>query len=107
MWGAMAMRQRWSVWVLQGAHAGDNAQARALAHLLGADFTLKQLFFTHFRHVPNVLLRDSLASIDRAKSAPLEPPYPDLVIAVGRRSVPAALWVRKQSGGRTKLVQMG
>ena len=46
MWGAMAMRQRWSVWVLQGAHAGDNAQARALAHLLGADFTLKQLFFT-------------------------------------------------------------
>ena len=107
MWGAMARRQRWSVWVLQGAHAGDNAQARSLAHLLGADFTLKQLTFTHFRHVPNVLLRDSLASIDRAKSASLEPPFPDLVIGVGRRSVPAALWIKKQSGGRTKLVHMG
>ena len=79
----MAMRQRWSVWVLQGAHAGDNAQARALAHFLGAEFVLKQLFFTHFRHVPNVFLRSNLASIDRAKSASLEPPYPDLVIAVG------------------------
>jgi mitochondrial fission protein ELM1 len=107
MWGAMAIRQRWSVWVLQGAHAGDNAQARALAHLLGADFALKQLVFTPFRHVPNVFLRSNLASIDRAKSASLEPPFPDLVIAVGRRSVPAALWIKKQSGGRTKLVHIG
>lgn len=103
----MAMRQRWSVWVLQGAHAGDNAQARALARLLGTEFTLKQLFFTHFRHVPNVFLRSNLASVDRPKSSPLEPPYPDLVIAVGRRSVPVALWIKKQSGGRTRLVQMG
>ncbi len=101
------MRQRWSVWVLQGAHAGDNAQARALAHLLGVEFTLKQLYFTPFRHVPNVLLRGNLASIDRVKSASLEPPFPDLVIAVGRRTVPAATWIKKQSQGRTKLVQMG
>lgn len=103
----MAIWQGRSVWVLQGAHAGDNAQARALAHLLGAEFTLKQLFFTSFRHVPNVFLRHSLASIDRAKSASLEPPYPDLVIGVGRRTVPAAMWIRKQSEGRTKLVHMG
>lgn len=103
----MAMRQRRSVWVLQGAHAGDNAQARALAHLLGIEFTLKQLFFTPFRHVPNVFLRHSLASIDRAKSASLDPPFPDLVIAVGRRTVPAAMWIKRQSGGRTKLVHLG
>jgi mitochondrial fission protein ELM1 len=107
MWEAMAIWQGRSVWVLQGAHAGDNAQARALAHLLGAEFTLKQLFFTPFRHVPNVFLRHSLASIDRAKSASLDPPYPDLVIGVGRRTVPAAMWIRKQSEGRTKLVHMG
>lgn len=103
----MAIWQGRSVWVLQGAHAGDNAQARALAHLLGVEFTLKQLFFTSFRHIPNVFLRDSLASIDRQKSAPLEPPFPDLVIGVGRRTVPAAMWIRKRSGGRTKLVHMG
>ncbi len=103
----MAIWQGRSVWVLQGAHAGDNAQARALAHLLGADYTLKQLFFTPFRHVPNVFLRANLASVDRAKSAALEPPFPDLVIAVGRRTVPAAVWIKKQSDGRTKLVHMG
>jgi len=107
MWEAMAIWQEKPVWVLQGAHAGDNAQARALAHLLGVEFTLKQLHFTHFRHVPNVFLRDSLASIDRQKSASLERPFPDLVIGVGRRTVPASMWIKKRSGGRTKLVHMG
>jgi mitochondrial fission protein ELM1 len=104
---AMTKGRNWSTWVLQGAHAGDNAQARALAHLLGVEITLKQLFFTYFRHVPNVFLRASLASLDRAHSAPLDPPYPDLIIAVGRRSVPAALWIKAQSGGKTRVVQIG
>src|SRR5262245_5175356 len=105
--GQMASTRPWSVWVLQSVHAGDNAQARALAHLLGVESTLKQLVFTHFWHVPNVFLRGNLASIDRAKSAPWEPSFPDLVIGVGRRTVPVALWIKQQSGGRTKLVQMG
>jgi len=104
---AMTQGRNWSTWVLQGAHAGDNAQARALAHLLGVEITLKQLYFTHFRHVPNVLLRASLANFDRARSAPLSPPYPDLVIAVGRRSVPVARWIKTQSGGKTRLVHIG
>src|SRR5687767_593864 len=46
-------------------------------------------------------------SIDRHKSARLEPPWPDLVIGVGRRSVPVARWIKEQSVGRTKLVQLG
>lgn len=104
---AMTKGRNWSTWVLQGAHAGDNAQARALAHLLGVEITLKQLYFTHFRHVPNVFLRASLASLNRAQSAPLDPPYPDLVIAVGRRSVPVALWIKAKSGGKTRIVHMG
>jgi mitochondrial fission protein ELM1 len=37
----------------------------------------------------------------------LQPPWPDLVIAIGRRSVPVARWIRKQNGGRTKLVRIG
>ncbi|MHB0678347.1 ELM1/GtrOC1 family putative glycosyltransferase, partial [Roseomonas mucosa] len=37
----------------------------------------------------------------------LAPPWPDLVIGVGRRSVPAARWVRASSGGRTRIVQIG
>ena len=37
----------------------------------------------------------------------LEPPWPDLVIGIGRRTVAVARWIRKQSGGRTQLVRLG
>ena len=42
-----------------------------------------------------------------AGSAPLAPPWPDVLIASGRRSAPVARWIRRQSGGRTRLVQLG
>jgi hypothetical protein len=45
--------------------------------------------------------------LDRAKSDKLEPPWPDLVIAAGRRSAPIARWIRRRSGGRTRLVHIG
>ena len=37
----------------------------------------------------------------------LQRPWPDLVIATGRRTAPIASWIRKQSGGLTRTVQMG
>jgi len=37
----------------------------------------------------------------------LEGPWPDLVIAVGRRTVPVAQWIRRQNAGRTRLVHLG
>ncbi|MCE9508140.1 MAG: mitochondrial fission ELM1 family protein [Alphaproteobacteria bacterium] len=41
-----------------------------------------------------------------AESDPVDPPYPDLLIASGRKSVGLALHVKKMSGGRTFLVQL-
>jgi mitochondrial fission protein ELM1 len=37
----------------------------------------------------------------------LAPPWPTLVIAIGRRSVPVARWVRRVSGERARLVHLG
>ena len=48
-----------------------------------------------------------LHHLDPGRSAPLEPPWPDLLITIGRRPAMAALWVGEQSGGRTKLVLIG
>ena len=100
------MRDR-RIWILQGAHAGDNAQARAVARLVEGESVLKQLVFNPLYHMPNVLQGDLLLSLDRAKSDRLEPPWPDLVIAAGRRTVPAARWIKAQSQGHAKLVQIG
>jgi uncharacterized protein len=49
----------------------------------------------------------SLRHVDRAASSPLAEPWPDLVITIGRRPAMAALWIRKQSGGRTRIVIIG
>jgi hypothetical protein len=49
----------------------------------------------------------SLYHLDMEKSDPLVPPWPDLVLTVGRRPAMAAQWIRKQSGGKTRVVLLG
>ncbi|MBC8038290.1 MAG: mitochondrial fission ELM1 family protein [Rhizobiales bacterium] len=96
------------IWVLEGERAGDNAQARELAARVGGRIESRRLRYRHrLRKVRNFLLGASLVTLDREASDPLAAPWPDLVIGVGRRSVPVARWIRKQSGGATRLVQIG
>ena len=95
------------VWVLQGARQGDNAQARALAERLGAAFVLKRLEWSPLHLLPNVLIGAGLAAVDKQRSDSLSPPWPDAVIAVGRRTAPVAMWIKRQSQGRTRLIHLG
>jgi mitochondrial fission protein ELM1 len=94
------------VWVLLGKGRGGNAQMCNLADALGWPYEKKQLVYNRLERLPNLLLGASSVSVDRGGSSPLEPPWPDLVIAASRRSAPVARWVRKQSGGRTRLVHL-
>ena len=94
------------VWVLTGPRQGDAAQARALAADLGRPWREIPLRHGPLREAPNVLLGASLVSL-RDRPDALAPPWPDLVIGVGRRGVPAARWIRARSGGRTRLVWIG
>lgn len=94
------------VWCLLAGRAGDDAQVVALARAIGWPFELKRLRFNRLRHGPNLLLGSTLASLDRARSDPLLPPWPDLVIAAARHSAPVALWIGKRAGGRTRLVHL-
>src|SRR5262249_30589576 len=94
------------VWVLLGAKAGGNGQMTSLADALGWPYEAKQLVYNPLNRCPNLLLGASLISLNRRKSSLLTAPWPDLVIAASRRSVPVALWIKKQSGGRTRLVHL-
>ncbi|HMT13184.1 MAG TPA: ELM1/GtrOC1 family putative glycosyltransferase [Aestuariivirga sp.] len=95
------------IWVLQTARAGDNAQARELAGRLAGQQVLKPLGFNSWHRLPNGFTRASLVTLDKVTRASLTPPWPDLVIATGKRTVPVALWIRQASGGRVKLIQIG
>ncbi|MGQ0486448.1 MAG: ELM1/GtrOC1 family putative glycosyltransferase [Hyphomicrobiales bacterium] len=96
-----------SIWVLQGARAGDNAQARELARRIDGIVQFKDLRFNRLHNVPNWALGASLASLTAEASAILVPPWPDLVVATGKRTAPVARWIKKQSGGKAKIVHIG
>jgi len=92
-----------SVWLLIGDKAGDAAQLRVLADALGWPAREIALETNRWRDVPNLLLGASLLS----SRAVFAPPWPDLVMWAGRRGTPIARWIRRASGGRTRLVNLG
>jgi mitochondrial fission protein ELM1 len=105
--GAWQQQQPPSVWVLEDDRPGNRTQSLGLAEALSWPFEEKRLVPGPASRLHNRWLGASLAGIDASRSSALEPPWPDLVIAAGRRTAPVARWVREQSGGRTRLVMLG
>jgi uncharacterized protein len=100
------MSARPTVWVLLGKGTGGNGQMKSLAAALEWPHETKQLVYNRLSHCPNLFLGATAAGIDRRRSSPLSPPWPELVIAGSRRSAPVARWIKRQSGGRTCLVHL-
>jgi uncharacterized protein len=96
-----------TVWVLKCHRVGDHAQSLALAHALGWPFVVKETRFHWYELFFALASRATLAGLDRRLSSPLAPPWPDLVILAGRPNETPAKWIRKQSGGRTRIVVIG
>ncbi len=94
------------IWVLLGQRTGDNNQALALAEALAMPFVIKQMDYNALQSL-SVWLPPTAASLTGLAKAGLMAPWPDLVIAIGRRSVPVARWIKRKNGGRTKLVRIG
>ena len=95
------------VWVVDSHRSGEKTQLRALAQALGWPFEIKTLRYRRFETRTTLLRGSDLRGIDLARSDPLTPPWPDLLLSMGMRNEPVARWVRAQSGGRTRLVFLG
>ncbi len=91
------------IWVLAGDKPGDNAQCLSLAAAVGWPTEVKQLRY----RAAESGLGPKRFPLDREASSALEPPWPDLVIGCGRRSVPVACDIRARAGAATRLVQLG
>jgi mitochondrial fission protein ELM1 len=95
------------VWALTGEGAARDRQVLSVAAGLGWPVVEKRLAVG-----PLAWLRDRLRSatagiLDPAGLAQLTAPWPDVLITTGKLGLPVARWIRRQSGGRTRLVQLG
>jgi mitochondrial fission protein ELM1 len=88
-----------SVWGLVDDRTGHTGQVLGIITRLGLPYALKRLEYNRLIHLPATWLGATLWAVDRAHSAPLDPPYPDLVIAAGRRTLPALRYLKRQSPG--------
>ena len=100
------MRRRPRVWLLLGSRRGDNNQLLALGEALGLPFETRTISYKWTARLRMRLFPKSIGHVTPDSRRWLEPPWPDLVIGIGRRSVPVARWIKEQSG-RTKLVRLG
>jgi mitochondrial fission protein ELM1 len=95
------------VWVLSSPRAGERSQLLALAEALGCPFEVKQIVHRRIGAVVSLVGGETLAGVDRARSDVLEGPWPDLVLLAHQSNENVARWIRRQSGGRTRLVLIG
>jgi uncharacterized protein len=93
--------------VLLGSRRGDNNQLLALAEALGLPFETRTLSYRRsWALLLNLLPKRPHLLTSRARLA-FEPPWPDLILGIGRRSVAVSRWIRKRSGKRAKIVRVG
>ena len=94
------------IWGLLGHRAGDNNQLLALCEELGLPFETRTLAYNRLRLLEG-FLPAGFGSLTKQARQVLRPPWPDLLITIGRRSLPVAREIKRRSGGRTKLVLIG
>lgn len=99
-----------TVWLLADGQPGNETQIAGLAdgfQAAGAVVTRKAVRANGWHRLGALWLGAGGRSLDRGRSDPLAPPWPDLVVGTGRRSAPWTRFVKAASGGRTIAVQFG
>lgn len=100
------------VWVLLTQSGGDNDQSLALAEALDSPCAVKRIDWraagsAQERAIISDLLAATPAAEHRRRAAGLHAPWPRIVICCGQRSERVGFWIKRQSGGRTKIVSVG
>jgi len=85
------------VWGLVDDRTGHTGQVLGVIGKLGMPYLLKRLEYNWKIHLPNRLLGASSAALDARSRARIAPPWPKLVIAAGRRTIPVARYIKKKS----------
>lgn len=89
--------------MLVGSKGGDNAQVLRAADAMGLDYELRRIVLRREFETAKPRVRATINHIDRAASDDMSPPWPDLVITIGRRPAMVALWIKAQTNGACRI----
>jgi uncharacterized protein len=99
-------RRTLSLWVLTDGKIGDDVQCLAVAGALSAGFEKRVIAprapWEWLAPWGPIDPRDA----PQRRESPIAPPFPDILIASGRRAIPYARAVKRASGGKTFVVIM-
>ncbi len=95
-----------NIWVLTDGKIGDDVQCLAVAGALSPDFEKRVIAPRWPWHWLAPWGPMDPYDAPHKQASPIAPPYPDLLIASGRRAVPYARAVKRASGGKTFVVIM-
>ncbi|MSO98593.1 MAG: nucleoside-diphosphate sugar epimerase [Rhodospirillaceae bacterium] len=89
------------IWVLIDDRPGNAGQALGVAEALNVagarPFIEKHIRYSSLGKLPNIVRGSSLIGVTDDSVAALVAPWPDVVIAAGRRTAPVARWIKKVS----------
>ncbi len=94
------------VWVLSDERPGHTNQSLGIAEALGWPFVIKKIVYNTISKLPNLMYHGTLLSVPKTVRDHIAPPWPDIVIAAGRKLAPIAAYIRKKSEGKTFVVQV-
>ncbi len=109
MTSPLAALPRPSLWVLTDDVVGHANQSIGVAEALGVPFETRSLRYRPLAVLPGALGPRGLAGLEAASRNSLTPPWPELVIATGRRLGAVARWLKRRAradGQRTRIVQI-
>ena len=100
-----------TIWAVESYRAGETSQvvglAEGLHRALGWQVVTKRLEYSRLAGPLALLRAVSVRGITAAARQTLTPPWPDLLIVAGARNESVARWVRRASGGQTRIVFIG
>ena len=100
------MSQAPLIWVLTDDRVGNAAQVLGVAEALGRPFTVKGILYNPLAKLPAAVTGASLFGLTPEARALIAPPWPDVVIAAGRRTGSAARWIKCHAGKPVILVHL-
>lgn len=95
-----------TIWLLIDDRAGNQSQCLGVGEALGLRYEIRDLEYTAAAALPNFVMGKTFGGLTASSRVNLVEPWPDLIIAAGRRCSPVARHIKDKNDGNTFLVQI-